>query len=430
MNHWMMAILLVLALPPCGLSAGYPEPFPLTIEERIALQVHFSRRPTLDENQWNQLSETGIRVIRTDLYWSWVERQRGVYTWDFYDDLTRQLASRRIRPLFVIGYPNTALHSPVTVTRSGKVTTYVPPPQTPEDIMALARMAGEAAERYQSCNPIWEIWNEPDTPQFWPPKGDVEAYIRMAVPVTEAIRKKQPNAVIIAPSMSAVPSWHYHPDFMPAVLRSDLGRLIDAISIHPYRNSEPESVLRNMDLLTRYIREARPDRKGSLHYLFSEWGYSTAKEVRTEEMQAAYLVRCQMVGLMAGAWITTWYDWRDDGDDPNDREHRFGITRRNGERKSAYYALVQLLSELRGYTYEKRIAMKDDRNYALLFTKPGAGRKVVAWNSGDGGSGKLPAEYRASGDARDIMGNRVALKIEDGQLLLKLAPSPLYITLQ
>ena len=47
-----------------------------------------------------------------------------------------------------------------------------------------------------------------------------------------------------------------------------------------------------------------------------------------------------------------WYDWRDDGDDPKEAEHRFGIVRRKPtgdakqpfEPKPAYTALVSVIS--------------------------------------------------------------------------------------
>lgn len=407
-----------------SVSAG--EKFPATVDRMVGLHVHLLK---LKENEWAQLEATGIRVARVDLFWSEVERKPGVYNWDFYDDMVKKLVERNIRPLFVLGFPNKIYSPSVSRTINGKEVPFTQAPQTPEAIEAYARWAAEAVGRYNKHNPIWEIWNEPETPQFWPPKGDVEAYIRMANPVVDAIRKKQPTAIIIAPSMSAVPNWHYHSEFMPAVLGSELGRKIDAISIHPYRNAAPETVLENMDLLNGYIREALPDRVGSLHYFFSEWGYSTAKGARTEEMQAAYLVRQLLVGQMVGARVTIWYDWRDDGDNPDNREHRFGITRRNGEPKPAYYAFTTILSELKGFQYEKRISLPDEHNYVLLFVNQQGKRKLVAWNNHDGGGDNLPREYQAVGDGRDIAGNPVALKIENSQIKLELTPSPIYITL-
>lgn len=406
------------------------EQFLPTIENRVAVNAHFTQPPPASDHEWALLVEAGIRCIRIDMVWTRVEKEEGAYDWSFYDDLTQKLLKYKIRPLFILGYAHPLYGKAITVQRKGKKVPRITPPETPRDIAAFARWSAEAAERYQACNPIWEIWNEPDVSSFWAPEANVDAYIRMALATADAIRKKQPQAILTAPSMSGVPSWHYYPSFIPTVLSSPLGHKIDVVSIHPYRSREPETVLENMDLLNGYIRNALPERVGSLRYLFSEWGYSTGKGVRTEEMQAAYCVRMQLSGLMAGAVITVWYDWRDDGDDPNNREHRFGLIRRNGEPKPAYHACAKFISELKGYCYKKRIALKNDANYALLFVNGKGERKLVVWNSSDGSHDSLPEQFRAAGDGRDMLGQPVPLKVKNNQLQLELTHAPIYITLQ
>jgi len=58
----------------------------------------------------------------------------------------------------------------------------------PVDVAAYAANCAAIHRRYVQYDPIWEIWNEPNLPQYWGAPPDVDAYIRLAIPTAQALR--------------------------------------------------------------------------------------------------------------------------------------------------------------------------------------------------------------------------------------------------
>ncbi len=101
----------------------------------------------------------------------------------------------------------------------------------------------------------------------------------------------------------------------------------------------------------------------------SEWGYSTAKGELSESRQADYLARQWLANYAAGVNLSIFYDWRDDGNDPVEREHRFGTVRRGFEPKPSFLAAQRLIRTLRGFTFRHRLAGGSPSDWRLLFQK-------------------------------------------------------------
>jgi hypothetical protein len=102
----------------------------------------------------------------------------------------------------------------------------------------------------------------------------------------------------------------------------------------------------------------------------------------SEERQAQYLVRQWLANLAAGVNVSIFYDWRDDGDDPRENEHRFGTVRRDFAPKPSFLAARKLIAELNGYTFRHRLQGKTDRHWRLLFQKADGPRlALVTWTT-------------------------------------------------
>src|SRR5438093_5917667 len=86
--------------------------------------------------------------------------------------------------------------------------------------------------------------------------------------------------------------------------------------------------------------------------------------------------------------LSIWYDWHDDGPDPMEPEHHFGTVRyeyrKTGkpvyEPKPAYLAAKTLTTMLNGFSYNKRLALKNPDEFMLLFAKDQDVR-VALWTS-------------------------------------------------
>jgi hypothetical protein len=151
-----------------------------------------------------------------------------------------------------------------------------------------------------------------------------------------AIRKKFSLEIIIGPASSYVDM-----PFIEGCLRGGMLEFWSGVSVHPYRQTEPESATRDYAnlraLITRYTAAGQ-----SVPIICGEWGYSTAWKGYDDFKQADYLKRMFQFNRREHIPLTIWYDWRDDGEDPANQEDRFGLVRQaiGGlfEPKPAYFA--------------------------------------------------------------------------------------------
>ncbi len=309
--------------------------------------------------------EAGYRMIRTDLEWGRVERERGHYDFAAYDRLVGHLKQAGVRPMFILDYGN-------------RLYDHGQSPRSDEARGAFARFAAAAARHFRGQGVIWEIWNEPNIEQFWKPEPDAQAYARLAIETARAVRAADPEAVILAPGSSELP-WA----FLESIFAAGLLEHLDAVSVHPYRDRPPETAFADYGRLRVLIaRYASPARR-MLPIVSSEWGYSTAEGAVSESIQADYLSRQWLANLVAGVNTSIFYDWRDDGNNPKDREHRFGTVRRNLDPKPSFLAAQTLIRTLQGYTFRHRLQGASPWDWKLLFQKadePDA-LVVVEWSA-------------------------------------------------
>ncbi|KPL20828.1 MAG: hypothetical protein AMJ75_11120, partial [Phycisphaerae bacterium SM1_79] len=96
-----------------------------------------------------------------------------------------------------------------------------------------------------------------------------------------------------------------------------------------------------------------------------------------------------MVNLYQKIPVSIWYDWKNDGTKPNEREHHFGTVMHDLKPKSAYIAAKTLSSTLDGFSIEKRLNLGNDEDFAFKLTK-GKGEAIAIWTIGNEHKVTLP----------------------------------------
>lgn len=344
--------LLILAAAPL-LAAGLPSP--PVLPEGLGVNIHFTGAPAKD---LDMLAAGGFRFIRMDFPWAGVEREKGVYDFAPYDELTAALAARGIRPLYILDYGNKLYESANSVvTEPGR--------------QAFARFAAAAAAHFKGHGIIWELWNEPNGGNFWT-NPDPKAYMALAKVVFPAIRAADPQAHCIGPATSGVDL-----SYIRVCGQEGLFQLVDAVSVHPYRDSPPETAAADLLRLRAMICQFAPDRP-DLPIISGEWGYSSAWPGVSADRQGLYLARAFLSNLSLGVPLSIWYDWHDDGPDPKESEHHFGTVTLDYQPKPAYQAMRTLTEALKGRLFSKRLESAAD-DYLLMFWPPFT---LAAWTTG------------------------------------------------
>ncbi len=362
----ILAVLLTISLV-CRAAAAPPHPsLPATVvPEGLGVNIHFTdARP----GELEMLSAAGFHWVRMDFFWSATEKRPGDYDFSAYDRLLAALAAQKLRAVFILDYGNSLYEKDSAVaTDAGR--------------RAFARWAAAAAVHFKGHGILWEIWNEPNG-GFWKPTPNVADYAALALATAKAIHEAAPGEAVIGPATSGVDF-----QFLEGCFKAGLLDWWDAVSVHPYRQSVPESVGADYQKLRELIARYAPKGK-SIPILSGEWGYSSAWQNFDADTQGQMLARQWLVNLASHIPLSIWYDWHDDGTDPKEPEHHFGTVRNayhaGGspvyEPKPAYLAAKTLASVLQGFQFTKRLALGRPEDYALLFGK-GDELCLVVWTT-------------------------------------------------
>ncbi|GAA1000555.1 hypothetical protein GCM10009555_103740 [Acrocarpospora macrocephala] len=215
------------------------------------------RRMFTAERVYPHLSRLGATWARVQTGWSRSETEPGRYDFAWLDEIVDSLAAAGVETMFSVTFGN-ELYMPGVPHESavGYVPLYYD-----GAVPAWTAFVRALAERYRGRVTHWEVWNEPNIPQFWQPREvSGRDYAELVRVTAQAVRAEIPDATIIGGATSLV-----DPAFLVAALRGGLARSIDAFSFHPYQ-MVPEHNLRNThDLLRRILDEHSPDRRIALY---------------------------------------------------------------------------------------------------------------------------------------------------------------------
>jgi polysaccharide biosynthesis protein PslG len=356
-----------------------------TLESGLGVNIHFTEP---QPGEIKLIADAGFRWVRMDFVWDVTERERGRYDFAAYDRLMSELDRFNIRALFILDYGHRLYGGW--------------PPRSEAAQQAFARWAVAAAKHFSNRGVIWEVYNEPNVKLFWPPRPKAEEYIALALGVGRAFRAEVPNEKLIGPATNGIDF-----AFIEACFKAGLLEYWSAVSVHPYRKTDPETVANDYCRLRKLIQQYSPPyRTGSglgsprgqpawgggsdrvIPIISGEWGYSAAWRDFDEAKQSALIAREMLTNAANGIPLSIWYDWRDDGTDATEAEHHFGVVRNAFQPEGTEpfkpkpgYAAVKTVSEFfNGYTFEQRLTIGSDDDYVLVFTRDGQ-KRFAAWTT-------------------------------------------------
>jgi polysaccharide biosynthesis protein PslG len=437
-----LVVLVILTLPCFGcvkrgdcplawqIIAGTP-----VLPEGFGVNIDFiDPRP----GEMKMISEGGFRWVRMDLKWDSTEKEPGRYDFAAYDRLMAALEFRKLRALFILDYGNPLYDKGA-------------PPRTEVARDAFARWAVAAARHFAGRGAIWEIYNEPNHPMFWPPRPKPQEYVALALAVGRAFRENVPEEKLVGPATSEIDF-----DFLRSCFKAGLLEYWSAVSIHPYRRTDPETAAQDYCRLREMIRAyaplegqsskakvQTPGRPGSetdgtakeIPIIASEWGYSSIWPGMSDEKQGQLLARAWLTNSANGILLSIWYDWRDDGSDANEAEHHFGTVSNSYhegrdpvyDAKPAYLAAKTLSAFFNGYRFEKRFDTGDADDYVLVFRK-GSDLRFAAWTTANRARNVLlPLTAGQYAVSRHTGADAGAGSANEKGLAISLTASPVYI---
>ena len=171
-----------------------PDPNPKACLGRFfGAQTHFGQYRAGVDELLDLIKEAGIGWIRDEVYWSEVEKEKGVFRFPAaYDHFLRAAQARGIRVLLILDFGNAAYSG---AEKGG--------PATEPERLAFARYCGEVVRRYGPFGiRNYEIWNEPNASTFWKPQPNPEDYARLLEAAYRSCKDADPGATLLGCSTS------------------------------------------------------------------------------------------------------------------------------------------------------------------------------------------------------------------------------------
>lgn len=244
---------------PIGLCEDYPE-------ETTTIEII--------RNDMELLKRSGIGLLRISFGWDGIETEKDKYYWGFWDDYVRIAVDEY--GITLIPY---ICYTPQW-NSTGDSTNFWN--HIPIDFDQFGEFVGILVNRYKDWIKSWELWNEPDIDAYW--SGTVEEYSKLLKIGAQAVRKADPNALVVCGGLA------HDPDFTLALFRDHgISPYVDVVNIHSYYETWNGLPLENIvgyveaiaDIINRY---------GNRQALWmAEVGYSTfRKNGYVSEQYSAY----------------------------------------------------------------------------------------------------------------------------------------------
>ncbi|MDB5104479.1 MAG: hypothetical protein JWP91_2168 [Fibrobacteres bacterium] len=392
-----------------------PPPFAGTPRlDNLGVNIHFTR----NDKALDALEGAGMAFLRMDLGWAGIEKAKGIYDFSAFDGLVASASARGLQVHFILDYSN-PLYAPG-------------PPLEAAAVAGFKAFASAAAAHFKGKVPSYEVWNEPNISVFWNPP-DPAAYAALCKEAIAAVHAADPGAKVSTGGVSEV-DW----PFVRKAMGAGGAAGADAIGVHPYRGSHPETLIDQVVLLRESVRQAFP--AGSPPLWDTEWGYTSSDfgpgtSVPARALHARYTVRRILTSWAAGFPFIVNYDLLDDGPDPLEREHNFGLLTTALEDKPAMTAVRVLAARTRGFAAKGFLGTRQSRLHALKL-ESATGTEVILWMEkqeewrAKAAVDSIPVLFaRKPMQAWDHLGRPLALPPQaSGSYAFKAAYEPVYIT--
>ncbi|WP_197283592.1 cellulase family glycosylhydrolase [Mycobacterium sp. Marseille-P9652] len=294
--------------------------------------------------EFDLLAAMKVTWVRADFDWSGIEGERGRFDWAYADRVVHEASLRRMNVVAILDYTPDWARAPGTTSHS--------PPQRFSD---YAEFAHAAATRYASLGVrTWEIWNEPNSGDFWQPRPDPDAYGELFRAAAGAVRAADPGATLLTGGLTrgtdATDGERLSQrTFLERLYANGAARLADAVAIHPYSfpwlpMAEPRGFTGGFNDLPK-LRDlmVRHGDSGKKIWI-TEFGAATGRDsaaLSPGEQAESIVAARRQVRQWDWAGPLIYYELRDEGTDPHDIEQNFGVVRNDFTPKPAAKALME-----------------------------------------------------------------------------------------
>lgn len=364
----MAAVSVVVMFVLCGVAVGQPTPGassgPMPPAQFIVgACTHFSQGKGILDRNIESLRQAGIGSIRDEVSWAAIEREKDKLAMPVqFSAYVRQATRANVNVLLILDYANPYYDDGDR-------------PRSPEAIEGFCRYAEFVVRHFGKQVRSYEIWNEWDIgiglPKKYDKGGSAEDYFKLLKAVYPRIKAVDPGVTVVA---GACTSGAVHRGWLEEIVKLGALDSCDAISIHSYNYSDkfpqrgPEACSAWMAGVQEMLRKYRGGKDVPFYVTEMGWPTHITEHGTDPELSASYLARLYLLARTSpsfkGLW---WYDFQDDGWNPEYNEDNFGLARPDLTPKPAYYVMKDISPILTYMQYVDRVSTGDENLRVLRF---------------------------------------------------------------
>jgi hypothetical protein len=257
---------------------------PVTLQYFGLLSAYSAPFPAIPFGSW-----------RADLAWKLVEPQRRGWDFSRSDWWVDQANAHNVEVLFILGYiPRWASSTPDKACRVGAGQC-----AEPSDLDEWRNYVRTVALRYKGRVHYYEMWNEPNDPQYY--TGSITGMVKLTQAAQEVLKGVDPSIRLVSPSPVGPEGVKWLGEF----LQAGGGKYSDIIGFHFYvAPGPPEGLVRLVqEIETLMAKNGVSDRP----LWNTEIGWVGTK--LDDFWQPAYLARTQLLLRSSGVSRSFWYAW-------------------------------------------------------------------------------------------------------------------------
>jgi xylan 1,4-beta-xylosidase len=305
-----------------------------------------------------------------------------IYNWTELDRVIDAIYSAGAEPLISVSYTPSAL---------AQGTAYGPP----TDLIAWEELVYQTVhylniERGLNIH-YWEVWNEPNLPQFW--DGTVEAYLALYQATVIGALRADSSVLVGGPGLSSsrrfggIEALVYEYEWIRALVDFTVENELplDFVSWHLY-SPNPEDYTRSIQEHQQWLDDLDPQ-----PYLFlTEWNLTSGSSAKLDNGESVAYVAATIAELSDSALDQAFFFEPIDGKDS--WQGGWGMIRADGVVKPVFNGF-QLLSALSG---ERILVNSTHPDVGGLATRDGDDVSIVLWNY-DSGHSIMPVNVALAG---------------------------------
>lgn len=248
------------------LTCASNDPF-VPSKDQVGLNVHWTLGGfNVDDTYEARLKQSKTRWVREHFYTEVLLSERPDAWFERYDDILNRYHRNGINVIGMLAYGKD--HGDF----------YAP------NLDTWRVFINSVVARYKNRVHVWEVWNEPDSPDYLMPNNPT-AYGEILTTAYKAIKTQDPNATVLGGALSEPNKYFAEQMFQ------DYNDKFDALSVHAYycREYLADGNLSRLENDFNELRSTVQQYRGNQKVWITEFGCSTGSSGITEEIQATYL---------------------------------------------------------------------------------------------------------------------------------------------